>query len=129
MRIKLCGITSLDDARRCVDAGVDALGFIFVPGTPRHVTAETAARIIETLPPFVTPVGVFWDHPAGQVKAIAEECRLGALQFHGDEAPEDLLEHRLPLIKTLKVAGAADRASGPGPRRRRSDRPAGPRSC
>lgn len=113
MRIKLCGITSLDDARRCVDAGVDALGFIFVPGTPRHVTAETAARIIETLPPFVTPVGVFWDHPAGQVKAIAEECRLGALQFHGDEAPEDLLEHRLPLIKTLKVAGAADLARMP----------------
>lgn len=113
MRIKLCGITSLDDARRCVDAGVDALGFIFVPGTPRHVTAETAARIIETLPPFVTPVGVFWDHPAGQVKAIAEQCRLGALQFHGDEAPEDLLEHRLPLIKTLKVAGAADLARMP----------------
>jgi phosphoribosylanthranilate isomerase len=113
MRIKLCGITSLDDARRCVDAGVDALGFIFVPGTPRHVTAETAARIIETLPPFVTPVGVFWDHPAGQVKAIAEECLLGALQFHGDEAPEDLLEHRLPLIKTLKVAGAADLARMP----------------
>ena len=113
MRIKLCGITSLDDARRCVDAGVDALGFIFVPGTPRHVTAETAARIIETLPLFVTPVGVFWDHPAGQVKAIAEECRLGALQFHGDEAPEDLLEHRLPLIKTLKVAGAADLARMP----------------
>ena len=113
MRIKVCGITSLDDARRCVDAGVDALGFIFVPGTPRHVTAETAARIIETLPPFVTPVGVFWDHPAGQVKAIAEECRLGALQFHGDEAPEDLLEHRLPLIKTLKVAGAADLARMP----------------
>jgi len=113
MRIQLCGITSLDDARRCVDAGVDALGFIFVPGTPRHVTAETAARIIETLPPFVTPVGVFWDHPAGQVKAIAEECRLGALQFHGDEAPEDLLEHRLPLIKTLKVAGAADLARMP----------------
>jgi phosphoribosylanthranilate isomerase len=113
MRIKLCGITSLDDARRCVDAGADALGFIFVPGTPRHVTAETAARIIEALPPFVTPVGVFWDHPAGQVKAIAEECRLGALQFHGDEAPEDLLEHRLPLIKTLKVAGAADLARMP----------------
>src|SRR5690349_5558394 len=113
MRIKLCGITSLDDARRCVDAGADALGFIFVPGTPRHVTAETAARIIEALPPFVTPVGVFWDHAPGQVKATAEQCRLGALQFHGDEAPEDLLEHRLPVIKTLKVAGAADLARMP----------------
>lgn len=113
MKIKLCGITSLDDACLCVEAGVDALGFIFVPGTPRCVSTETAARIIAALPPFVTPVGVFWDHPAGQVKAIAEECRLGALQFHGDEAPEDLLEHRLPLIKTLKVATAADLARMP----------------
>ena len=71
MRIKLCGITNVDDARLCVEAGADALGFIFVTGTPRCVSAETAARIIETLPPFVTPVGVFWDHPAGQVKAIS----------------------------------------------------------
>ena len=113
MKIKLCGITNLDDARRCVDAGADALGFIFVPGTPRYVTAETAAAIIEALPPFVTPVGVFWDHPAGQVKAMAEQCRLGALQFHGDEAPEDLLDHRLPVIKTLKVGTAADLARMP----------------
>ncbi len=110
MRIKICGVTNLDDARLCVDAGADALGFIFVPGTPRCVTAEAAARIIAALPPLVTPVGVFWDHAPGQVKATAEQCRLGALQFHGDEAPEDLLEHRLPVIKTLKVAGAADLA-------------------
>jgi len=108
MRIKICGITNVDDARLCVEAGVDALGFIFVPNTPRCVTPETAALIIAALPPFVTPVGVFWDHAPGQVKAVAEECRLGALQFHGDEAPEDLLEHRLPVIKTLKVTGAAD---------------------
>jgi len=110
MRIKICGITNLDDARLCVEAGADALGFIFVPGTPRCVAPETAALIIAALPPFVTPVGVFWAHAPGQVKAVAEECRLGALQFHGDEAPEDLLEHRLPVIKTLKVAGSADLA-------------------
>jgi len=110
MRIKICGITNLDDARLCVEAGADALGFIFVPGTPRCVAPETAALIIAALPPFVTPVGVFWAHAPGQVKAVVEECRLGALQFHGDEAPEDLLEHRLPVIKTLKVAGSADLA-------------------
>jgi phosphoribosylanthranilate isomerase len=108
MRIKICGITNLDDARVCIEAGADALGFIFVEGTPRCVTAEAAARIVAALPPFVTPVGVFWDHAPGHVKAIAEQCRLGALQFHGDEAPEDLLDYRVPVIKTLKVAGAAD---------------------
>ena len=53
----------------------------------------------------VTPVGVFWDHAAGHVKAVAEQCGLGALQFHGAEPPEALLGYRLPIIKTIKVAG------------------------
>jgi phosphoribosylanthranilate isomerase len=108
MKIKICGITSVGDARLCVEAGVDALGFIFVEGTPRYVTPDDCARIVATLPPFVTPVGVFWDHAPGHVKAVAEQCRLGALQFHGDEGPEDLLDHRLPVIKTLKVSGRDD---------------------
>jgi len=110
MRIKLCGITNLEDARLCVEAGADALGFIFVEGTPRYVSPDTAAAIIAALPPFVTPVGVFWDHPSGHVKAVAEQCGLGALQFHGDEAPEDLHGYRLPAIKTLKIAGPDDLA-------------------
>ena len=110
MKIKVCGITNVDDARLCVECGVDALGFIFVERTPRYVTPDAAARIIATLPPFVTPVGVFWDHAPGHVKAVAEQCGLGALQFHGDESPEDLQEYRLPVIKTLKVADAADLA-------------------
>jgi phosphoribosylanthranilate isomerase len=108
IRVKICGITNLEDARVCVDAGADALGFIFVEGTPRYVTPDAAARIVAALPPFVTPVGVFWNHAPGHVKAVAEQCGLGALQFHGDEAPDDLLEYRLPVIKTLKVAGPAD---------------------
>jgi phosphoribosylanthranilate isomerase len=110
MRIKICGITSAEDARLCVEAGADALGFIFVERTPRYVAPDAAARIIAGLPPFVTPVGVFWDHAAGHIKAVAEQCGLGALQFHGDETPEDLQEYRLPVIKTLKVAAAADLA-------------------
>ena len=110
MKIKICGITSVEDARLCVEAGADALGFIFVERTPRYITPDACARIVATLPPFVTPVGVFWDHAPGHVKAVAEQCRLGALQFHGDEAPEDLLDHRLPVIKTLKVSGRDDLA-------------------
>ena len=108
MKIKICGITNVEDAALCVEAGADALGFIFVEGTPRFVTAARAAAIIAGLPPFVTPVGVFWDHAPGHVKAVAEECRLGALQFHGDEAPETLSQYRLPVIKTIKVGGEAD---------------------
>jgi len=110
VKIKICGITNLEDARLCVEAGADALGFIFVERTPRYVAPEAAARIIAGLPPFVTPVGVFWDHAPGHVKAVAEQCGLGVLQFHGDETPEDLQEYRLPVIKTLKVAAAPDLA-------------------
>lgn len=107
IRVKVCGITSLDDARACVDAGADALGFIFVENTPRFVTPEQVAPIVRQLPPFVTPVGVFWDHPAGHVKAVAEACGLRALQFHGDEKPEDLEGLALPVIKVIKMPPAS----------------------
>jgi phosphoribosylanthranilate isomerase len=110
IRVKVCGITNAEDARVAVAAGADALGFIFVEGTPRYIAPAAAARIIAELPAFVTAVGVFWDHPAGHVKAVAEECRLGALQFHGDEPAEALAEHRVPAIKTIKVARDGDLA-------------------
>jgi phosphoribosylanthranilate isomerase len=102
-RVKICGITNLEDARTAVEAGADALGFIFVEDTPRFVTPAQVAPIVRGLPPFVTPVGVFWNHPAGHVKAVAEACGLRALQFHGDETPEELAGHALPVIKTIKL--------------------------
>src|SRR5256884_3209633 len=92
-RVKICGITNLNDALLAVDAGADALGFIFVENTPRFVTPAQVAPIVRRLPPFVTPVGVFWDHPSGHVKAVAEACGLRALQFHGDETADDLAQH------------------------------------
>jgi len=106
-RVKICGITNLEDARMAVEAGADALGFIFVEKTPRFVTPEQVAPIVRWLPPFVTPVGVFWDHPSGHVKAVAEACGLRALQFHGDEPPETLSGYSLPVIKTIKLPPAS----------------------
>jgi len=76
-----------------------------VEGTPRFLTPEAAARIIAGLPPFVTTVGVFWDHAPGHVKAVAAQCGLGALQFHGKEPPEALEHADRPTIKTIKVTG------------------------
>ncbi len=103
IRVKICGITNAEDAHLAVEAGADALGFIFVEGTPRYIDPAAAAAIIRWLPPFLTPVGVFWDHAAGHVKAVAEACGLRALQFHGDEKPEDLTGYGLPIIKTIKL--------------------------
>jgi phosphoribosylanthranilate isomerase len=107
IRVKVCGITNAADARVAVDAGADALGFIFVEGTPRFMTPAEVAPIVRRLPPFVTPVGVFWDHPAGHIKAVAEACGLRALQFHGDEKPEDLHGYTIPVIKTVKMPPAS----------------------
>jgi phosphoribosylanthranilate isomerase len=107
IRVKICGITSIEDARGAVEAGADALGFIFVEKTPRYVAPRAAAAIIAQLPPFVTAVGIFWDHAPAHVKAVAAEARLGALQFHGDEKPEDLTAYDLPVIKTIKLPPAS----------------------
>jgi phosphoribosylanthranilate isomerase len=107
-RVKICGITSEADALLCVEAGADALGFIFVEGTPRYVTPERAAAIIAALPPFVAPVGVFADHAPGHVKLVAEACGLRALQLHGDETPEEVAGYALPVIKTIKLGSRDD---------------------
>lgn len=109
--MKVCGITSLDDAFLAVDAGADALGFIFVEGTPRYVTPPRAAEIIAALPPFVCAVGVFWDHPPAHVRAVVEACRLGAVQLHGAEPPEAVAAAPVPVLKTLKVGGPEDLAA------------------
>jgi phosphoribosylanthranilate isomerase len=107
VRVKICGITNLEDARMAVEAGADALGFIFVEDTPRFLTPEQAAVIIRRLPPFVTPVGVFWNHAAGHVKAVIEACGLRVVQFHGDETPEDCQGYSVPVIKTIKLPPAS----------------------
>jgi phosphoribosylanthranilate isomerase len=113
-RVKICGITNEADALLAAEAGADALGFIFVEGTPRYVTPERVRSIVRRLPPFVTTVGVFWDHAPAHVKAVAETCGLQVLQFHGDERPEDVEGYALPVIKTVKVAAADASGSAPG---------------
>ena len=111
-RVKVCGITNPRDAMLAVEAGADALGFIFVENTPRFVTPDVVAPIVRRLPPFVTPVGVFWDHAPGHIKMVAEACGLRAVQLHGDEKPEDLAGYELPVIKTVKVSSRPPDVAG-----------------
>ncbi len=87
-RVKVCGITSLDDALCAVEAGADALGFIFYPKSPRYLDPDVAREIIRLLPPLVTVVGVFVDEQIKIVREIETYCYLGLLQFHGSETPE-----------------------------------------
>lgn len=102
MKIKICGITNIEDALMCVDEGADALGFIFYSKSPRKVLVQTAKEIIKSLPCFVHTVGVFVDEDKEDVAAIASEVGLDVLQFHGDESPE-YCEAFMPRYKVVKV--------------------------
>jgi phosphoribosylanthranilate isomerase len=107
-RVKICGITSADDAAAAVEAGADALGFVFAPGTPRLVQLDVAERIVKELPPFVATVGVFVDQPLEDLLRIADRCHLRAVQLHGSE-PE-AYSRRIPftVIKAIRVRDAHD---------------------
>ena len=107
MLIKICGITRLEDAEAAVAAGASAIGFVFWPSSPRFVDPYTARQIALRLPPFVTPVGVFVNQPLQYVKAVASLVRLGAVQLHGDETPQDAAALSIPVIKAVSASAAA----------------------
>ncbi|MBN8249482.1 MAG: phosphoribosylanthranilate isomerase [Verrucomicrobia bacterium] len=106
-RVKICGITRAEDARIAVDAGADALGFVFAPESPRRVTPETAAMLVDGLPPFVARVALFVDARPDAVRSVLERARLDTVQFHGDESPEvcRAFRDRFRVIKALRVRG------------------------
>ncbi|MDD3619024.1 MAG: phosphoribosylanthranilate isomerase [Desulfobulbaceae bacterium] len=108
IRIKVCGITRLEDALYAVEAGVDALGFIFHRPSPRYIEPENARLIIDRLPPFMNTVGVFVDKKRSEVEEIIDYCGLDYAQLHGGESPkycERLLRAAAPchLIKAFRV--------------------------
>lgn len=102
-RIKICGMTDGNDVRHAVDAGVDALGFIFVPDSPRYINPEPAREIISRLPPFVDAVGVFMNEEAARVQEIVQYCGLTMLQLHGVETPEYCRQFQLRVVKAFQV--------------------------
>lgn len=103
LAVKICGITSREDARLAVAAGADAVGLVFWSQSPRCVDAQRGREIVATLPPFITRVGVFVNESAARLTQIAETVGLDVLQLHGDETPEfcDTLPRR--VLKALHV--------------------------
>jgi phosphoribosylanthranilate isomerase len=114
VQVKICGITRLEDARVAVEAGADALGFVFYPPSPRCVTPEQAEQIIQRLPPFVTTVGLFVDVPLDTVHETALWCGLDRVQLHGRETPEFCARVRRPVIKAFRIKNADSLADLPG---------------
>ncbi len=102
IKVKICGLTCVEDALAAVEAGADALGFVFDKG--RHqVTPEQAHTIIAALPPFVNVVGIFVNEDPSVVCQIADLCWLDTLQFQGDESPDYCASFRRRVIKGFKV--------------------------
>lgn len=110
-RVKICGITRLEDALVAARAGADALGFVFYPPSPRAVTAEVAGSIVRQLPAFVTATGLFVDASADEVNSVLEQVPLDLLQFHGDESPEFCQSFGRPYIKALRMQPGVDIAA------------------
>lgn len=111
IRVKICGITSREDAWAAVEAGADAIGFIFVKGSPRWIEPEAAAAIAREVGPFVTTVGVFMDGTVEEVEKIGAACGLSLAQLHGSEPPELCRRLRLPFVKSIRVQSEDDLAT------------------
>lgn len=106
MKIKICGITNLEDALTAVQAGADALGFVFCSASPRNVTPELAAEIIRQLPPFVQTVGLFVNESLATVNETADRCGLDIVQLHGEELPDFCAAVKRRTVKAFRVKDA-----------------------
>jgi phosphoribosylanthranilate isomerase len=103
VRVKICGITRLQDLHDACDAGADALGFVFYERSPRQVTIESAAALLRELPPFVQSVGLFVNAEPAFIERVLNEVSLDLLQFHGNETPADCSRFGRPYIKAVRV--------------------------
>ncbi len=107
-RIKICGLTRNEDVKAAIDAGADAIGFVFYAKSPRYIAPDAAARLMALIPPFVTTVGLFVNATLQQVQQVLAQAPVSLLQFHGDETPECCAAIakavNRPFIRALRVS-------------------------
>jgi phosphoribosylanthranilate isomerase len=106
--VKICGITRLEDALAAIRAGAHAIGFVFYPPSPRHVTPAAAGAILRALPPFITTVGLFVDAAADEVRATLAQAPVQLLQFHGAETPAYCRQFGRPYMKAVRMGPEVD---------------------
>ena len=107
-RVKVCGITRVDDARVAARCGVDAIGFVFYPRSPRYVLVDHARDMAGVMPPFVSTVGLFVNADAADVFNALGAVRLDYLQFHGEESPDYCGQFGVPYLKAIRVKASVD---------------------
>lgn len=102
-KVKICGLTNFEDSQVAVNAGADALGFVFYKKSPRYVDPKIVKTIIHELPPFILTVGVFVNEEALDVKSIMAECGLSLVQLHGDETPAYCTTLNYPILRGIRL--------------------------
>ena len=107
-RVKICGFTRVEDAVYAAYAGVDAIGLVFYPPSPRHVEIEQAIRIVNALPAFTSVVALFVDEQEARIREILARVSIDCLQFHGDESAETCRVYGKRYIKALRMQGGID---------------------
>lgn len=103
MKVKICGITRIEDAMAAAGAGADAVGFVFVPSSPRYIDPESAGCIVRNLPPFITPVGVFVNESRAGIDQAMALSGIKVLQLHGEEPPAATEGFPVPVVKSFRV--------------------------
>ena len=107
-RIKICGLTRVQDIEAVANSRADALGLVFYDKSPRYVTAPQAAQLVQILPPFITVVGLFVNAEASFVHHVIDHVPLAVLQFHGNESPEFCMQFGKPYLKAIRVKSGVD---------------------
>ena len=103
VRVKICGITRVEDALSAVEQGADAIGLVFYDQSPRNVSIKQAIEIASNVPAFVSVVGLFVNAEPSFINEVISNAKIDLLQFHGDETPEECTSYSLPFIKAIRV--------------------------
>jgi phosphoribosylanthranilate isomerase len=102
-RVKICGITNIEDAKLAAAAGADAIGMVFYKNSPRNVNIQAAAQIVDTIPPFINCVGLFVDAEEGYIRRVLDEVAIDTIQFHGQETEHACAMYNKPYIKAIRM--------------------------